>query len=510
MLRLIIFSYLLIGIVEQRNLFAQPYHDNIWIFSDLNGASIADFSSGEARIDSVDTDLMMAGASAIICDTAGNLAFYTNGCRVYNWQHMLMENGEGINAGDIYDDFCNPFAEYPRGYPGVPQGTTIIPWPDRTGKYILLHILSEYNRTTDIPIVALENKLMTSIIDMKLNNGEGKVIEKNIAVDTVLREPKMVLNRHANGVDWWLVNPLFNSNDFAVYLIDSSGVNFHQRQSIGLVDSFFNLAADQLVFTPRGDQLLRFSVQQGLRLFDFDRFTGELSNFHHVPFPQGMPRTQRVGSVAVSPSGQYAYVNNTQEVYQYDLWAEDIGASQLLIAEMIDDGEMVLPPTVQIMQLGPDCKIYAYMVNGNRHHIIHNPDERGEDCGWEQGGLLLGRYVFRDQPTFPNFRLGPVGDEGSPCAEPIVSVDVSPEALASAARVFPNPAVREVAYSVADARVVRVSLFDGLGRVVLLREEDVPAGEVGSLSLAGVPAGPYVLRLRLGDGRLVVRKLVVR
>lgn len=510
MLRLLIFIVVFIGMVEQRKSFAQPYHDNIWVHADRDDALIIDFSTGQPVISDLNTDLVMAGASASICDAEGNLAFYTNGCRVYNWQHKLMENGEGINAGEIYDDFCNPFAEFPRGYPGVPQGTTIIPWPDRTEKYILLHILSEYNRTTDIPIVALENRLMTSTIDMKLNNGEGKVTEKNIVVDTVLREPKMVLNRHADGVNWWLINPLFNSNDFAVYFIDSSGVHLHQRQSIGLIDSFFNLAADQLVFTPRGDQLLRFSIQQGLRLFDFDRFTGELSNFRHIPFPQGTRRTQLVGSAAISPSGQYAYVNNVLEVYQYDLWAEDIGASQLLIGEMIDDSTMTLPPTVGTMQLGPDCKIYGFTVSGMNHHVIHHPDERGEACGWEQGGLPLGRYVFRDEPTFPNFRLGPVGDEGSPCAEPIVSVEVSRETLASAAKVFPNPAVREVAYSVADAGIMRVSLFDGLGRVVLLREEEVLAGEVGRLSLAGVPAGPYVLRLRLGDGRLVVRKLVVR
>lgn len=286
-------------------------------------------------------------------------------------------------------------------------------------------------------------------------------------------------------------------------------MKIESRQPIGLVDSFFNVSGDQLVFTPQGDQLVRFSVQQGLRLFDFNRFTGELSNFRHIPFPQGSPRMQRFGSVAVSPSGQYAYVNNELEVYQYDLWAEDIAGSQLLIAEIIDDGTMTLPPTIQVMQLGPDCKVYGFTVSGMNHHIIHHPDERGDACGWAQGGLPLGRYVFRDQPTFPNFRLGPVGEEGSRCAEPIVSVDSSPEGLTSVAKVFPNPAVREVAFSVADAGVLRVSLFSAQGRVVILREAAIPAGEIGRLSLKGVPAGPYVLRLQLDDGRLVVRKLVV-
>ena len=501
--------YLFWTFTGQIPLTAQPYHDNIWIFSDLNGASIADFSSGQVRVDSVETDLMLAGGSASICDAEGALAFYTNGCRVYNWRHELMENGEGLNPGEIYDEYCNVNDEFPRGYPNPPQSSQIVLRPGYEDQYFLLHLNRVFNTGSELPHVSFREKLLLTHVNMAVNNGLGAVIEKNIVVDSILREGKMVLNRHANGIDWWLVNPLLNSNDFNVYLVDSSGVNFQHQQSIGVIDSSFNVSGDQLVFTPRGDQLVRFSVQQGLRLFDFDRFTGTLSNFRHVPFPQGTPRQLRFGSVAVSPSGQYAYVNNELEVYQYDLWAEDIAGSQLLIAEMVDDGAMLLPPTVQVMQLGPDCKIYAYMVNGDRHHVIHYPDERGDACGWEQGGLPLGRYVFRDQPTFPNFRLGPVGEEGSPCAEPIVSVDAAPEIQEHMARVFPNPAGRAVAFVVADAGVTQVALFDGLGRVVVRSALTLAAGEIGRLALTEIPAGPYLLRLRLDDGRLVVRKLIV-
>lgn len=495
--------------IGQIELFAQPYHDNVWVHADRDDALLIDFSSGNPIIKDIATDLVMDGASASICDAQGALAFYTNGCRVYNWRHELMENGEGLNPGEVYTDFCNPFDEFPRGYPTAPQSSWIVPWPGHFDQYLLLHLRIAYDYDPATPQAVGIDQLLYSLVDMRANNGEGTVVAKNVVVDSLYREPKSNLVRHANGNDWWYVNALGNSNGYGVYLIDSSGISFWKNQFIGLVDSSFNVAGDQLVFTPQGDQLVRFSVQQGLRLFDFDRFTGILSNFRHVTFPQGTPRQLRFGSVAVSPSRQYAYVNNELEVYQYDLRAEDIAGSQLLIAEMVDDGSMTLPPTVQVMQLGPDCKIYGYTVSGMNHHVIHYPDERGDACGWEQGGLPLGRYVFRDQPTFPNFRLGPAGEEGSPCAEPIVSVDAAPEIQEHMARVFPNPAGREVAFVVADEGVTQVALFDGLGRVVASSELTLAAGEIGRLALTEIPAGPYLLRLRLDDGRLVVRKLII-
>lgn len=490
---------------------AQPYHDNIWLQSDREDGSLIDFSSGSPVVSDLDTDLDMAGASASICNAAGDLMFYTNGCRIYNWQHRLMENGEGINDGEIYDEFCNLNDPLPRGYPMAPQSTAAIPWPNHPDQYILLHIYTSRNFDSSIPFYGIPSRIYTTTVNMALNNGEGQVVNKNIVLDTLFVEPKMALNRHANGNDWWMINPVLSSNDYNIYFIDSTGAHFNRRQSIGLIDDFFDVAADQLVFTPMGDQLLRYGADQGLRIFDFDRSTGELSNFQHIPFPQGaVPDLLQFGGVAVSPSGQFAYVGNQIAIYQFDLWAEDIESSGVLIAELVDNGEMFLRPTVHMLQLGPDCKIYAYMVNGDRHHIIHAPDERGAACEWEQGGLRLGHYVFRDQPTFPNFRLGPLGDEGSPCSEPIVSITDERETPGVEASVFPNPAEREVAFSVADAGVERVVLTDILGRTVLEKQANLRTGDAGYLSLRGVAGGTYLLRLQLDDGRVAVRKLSVR
>ena len=56
-----------------------------------------------------------------ICDKSGTLLFYTNGLKVANKQHDVMENGDGLSPGyytSLYTD----------GMPNI-QGAIIIPFP---------------------------------------------------------------------------------------------------------------------------------------------------------------------------------------------------------------------------------------------------------------------------------------------------------------------------------------------------------------------------------------------
>lgn len=159
---------------------AQPYHDNLWLSSDRDDAILIDFSSGTPSVSEFDSDLNMEGTSASICDAEGNLAFYTNGCRIYNWKHRLMENGEGINPGEIYGDYCNTFDAFPVGYPGIPQSSSIIPWPERVDEYLLFHTRSVYNNDISDPSNINIDRLYVTIINMNANDGEGMVTQKTL------------------------------------------------------------------------------------------------------------------------------------------------------------------------------------------------------------------------------------------------------------------------------------------------------------------------------------------
>ncbi|MEZ4918204.1 MAG: hypothetical protein R2792_03775 [Saprospiraceae bacterium] len=43
-----------------------------------------------------DIDMNFHGTNAAICDSLGNLLFYTNGEKIYKNNHTLMQNGDGI------------------------------------------------------------------------------------------------------------------------------------------------------------------------------------------------------------------------------------------------------------------------------------------------------------------------------------------------------------------------------------------------------------------------------
>jgi len=249
----------------------------------------------------------------------------------------------------------------------------------------------------------------------------------------------------------------------------------------------------------------------GLQLFDFDRETGQLSNHEFIPSPIMGNTELLAGGVGISPSGQFAYVSTVFEIYQYDLWSEDIAASEVLVGRVENPTGMFIAPTAFNFQLGPDCRLYAYNNSGDSHHVIHKPDEKGLACEWEQGWLQLPFPVFRDMPYFPNYRLGPVGNEGERCAEPIVDA-VDPDRAENTVQVgvYPNPTAGSVTLSVqgiSGSKLAQWQLFDGLGRIQLSRS--LRPGANVTINDLKVPGGIYFWRVRM-EGQVVDQgKLVV-
>jgi hypothetical protein len=480
---------------------AQPYHDNIWLLSSLNGSVEINFETGEPVVTQVDLARVFHKGATYISDELGELAFYTNGCQIYNRNDQLMENGAPINPGVIYDMYCNLDGW---GYPGPPQSSITLTWPDRNDEYLIIHKANDFIYDSSGNIIEVSFPfLYYSHVDMRENNGLGAVVVRNQVIEEANHEAGALASvRHANGRDWWTISPLRTSNEYAVYLLDSVGFTHVGYQATGPVELRSSEAGGQSVFSPDGSKYLRFTLGDGLQIWDFDRASGLLSNYRHVPFPpQDIFEISGYGGVGISPSGQYAYVSNSFEVFQYDLEADHIGDSRIKVGEVINSDSLFILPTLFNFQLGPDCKLYGHNNSGDSYHVIHHPDSAGVACGFEQGYLQLPFWVFRDEPHFPNYRLGPLGNEGSPCAVPLVSSNADLVAASDPVYLtaWPNPASGPVALSLSGLLPGRAAsaqwvLYDAIGREVLRRE--LVSGSVTQIQRPQGAAGIYYWQLR--------------
>ncbi|MBK6930042.1 MAG: hypothetical protein IPH12_03965 [Saprospirales bacterium] len=267
---------------------------------------------------------------------------------------------------------------------------------------------------------------MYSIVDMNSNNPKGRVSEKNVVfLGGALALGEVIAVKQANGKDWWLITPLRNSNTFYIFNFTKDGIVDTLWQTIGIKPAPAGEGYGQIVFSPDGSKVYRTNPFNPVMVYDFDRETGAFTHFDTISFNYGnQPVIGEIGC-AVSPSSQFLYLGCRRLLYQLDLWAPDITASQTTIAEW-DGFAAPIPTQFYQMQLGPDCKIYGLAGGDTRYfHVIHYPDEPGLACQVEQRGLPLPTPSGASMPSFPNYRLGPVDNPGLPCS-PVVSAGAAP------------------------------------------------------------------------------------
>ncbi|MBK6640348.1 MAG: hypothetical protein IPG39_03510 [Bacteroidetes bacterium] len=126
------------------------------------------FQTGNFDTFSVYRNMQFFLTDASICDTTGNLLFYTNGIYLANKNHDSLMNTQDFNPGyetDYYGDIGL----------GQCQGAIILPVPDALDKYYCFSTSSEII-TTNAGIDAEALELRYSMIDMTLDNGLGGII----------------------------------------------------------------------------------------------------------------------------------------------------------------------------------------------------------------------------------------------------------------------------------------------------------------------------------------------
>ena len=394
--------------------YGQANLDNIWLFgyetdSSLPqfGGSVMDFNNDTLLMYTHDREMPFDATNASICDDSGHLLFYTNGVYIANFVHDTIENGGCcLNPMELNNVDGNR----------VPQGTIILPFPENEKEYYLIHggrrlIQGDFLDAGGGPIYY-------SHLDMEVNNGFGKVLEKNIPIiSDTLDIGKLTATRHANGRDWWLTVPEFRSNLFYKLLLTPEGVNL-STQSIG--EPVAN-GLGQAVFAPDGSVYANITLNSfvdcAAHIYRFDRCSGELYDPVYIPINCGAA----AAGVAISPNSRFLYLLVHTVIYQIDLWSDDWEASMQEVA--VYDGyeepipgfdSLFFPTRFFLGQLAPNGKIYINTTNGVKSlHVINQPDSLGMACDVQQHAIQLPTLNAFSLPNFPNYQLR--AKQGSLC-----------------------------------------------------------------------------------------------
>lgn len=191
--------------------------DYNWVIS--GGSNVLDtfytittvnFNSGQAIFSNTYNQYpdMQAPTNTNISDENGNLVCYTNGVGLFNANHELVENGDALHS--------------PTSYPGgvtALQGGILLPFPDNPSNFILIscdEVDFYYDNVYEIGC----SPTIYSIINMNENGGQGKVVEKNLAINfDTLQLGKYIGVLHGNGRDFWTIgSPTNGSNKYYKYL----------------------------------------------------------------------------------------------------------------------------------------------------------------------------------------------------------------------------------------------------------------------------------------------------
>lgn len=360
------------------SLYSQEHHYN-WPLG--NGVSV-NFVSGSPVVStdcSIDTFYPTAGIS----DENGNLLLYSNGQKIWNRNHEIMENGEGLLSNSY-----------------TSQGVVIIPKPGSSSIFYVITTDNDGNYTVDYSALS---GLDYSVVDLNLDSGLGAVIpgQKNINLLPRSSE-KLTYIKDFEG-NW--IFATHYEDKFYFFKIDENGVNpspkivqtgiyippVYGRYSTGGGTMKFSHDGQQLAISHRhlkGEDLENNANRHGLvRLFDFDINSLSLSN-ERPALDRGYPM-----GIEFSPNNEFLYVSSITPhgaggaIYQYETNTQNVAETEVeLHFSYMTHG---------IMQMAPDGKIYkspgAYDYN-QFIGVINNPDQKGMAADYDHEGVELPHY----------------------------------------------------------------------------------------------------------------------
>lgn len=322
------------------------------------------FPGGTAAPALAGSQLNSGEACAAIADGSGQLLFYTDGIQAWNKLHQPLANGTSLGG------YAVPSGITPNS---ATQGAAIIAKPGSSTEYYIF--------TVDAAENDLRAGLHYSLVDMSRQAGLGEVVSKAVPLPIAIGDgrltEKLVIVRHANQRDIWVLVHGWNNNLFYGLLVTPAGISTTPVVSGGgLVhgggSSFTGPpnwnAIGAMKVSPNGQRLALVQFRNApVELFDFNAGTGIVSN------PQQLTSVYTYSNYGVefSPNSNVLYTTSAQGLTQYDL----LTGQPTSLSGAASYGAL---------QLGPDGKIYEVgLTDGHRIDVIQQPNQPGLACAYQ-------------------------------------------------------------------------------------------------------------------------------
>lgn len=495
-----IFIFLLLNFITAENLFAQK-EDRNWVFGDSVGIDFNNLANPQIFFPNANNN----ESTSSVSDSAGNLLFYTAMKGLYdgypyeaiiNPQNEIMENGDSIE-----------------NFPSATNGSIIIPMPGAYHKYYLF--TANYNYFINDVYY-----LKYSVIDMALNNFNGKVIQKNNLLEDSISEQLLAI-KHANGRDWWLLARKINSDTIIKFLISSSGIDGPYYQKIG---SKFYYQLGENAVTKEGNHVAYVGYYGNIELMDFDRCNGELNNYIELgtpPFDTITSTDWKYYGCEFSPDGNKLFVGRDRSVALPDTFFSSVLQFSINSNSIIASKTEVLNKNSGFMllqfQLAPDNKIYisgppgptSIFIDSSYKYlsVIKNPNDSGLACNLNLFSFYLnGHYSSLGLPNMPNYNLGAL--DGSAC-DTLTSIQTENLKTREIVSIYPNPSSNTIIISSSIlSGKYSLKIYNLLGQEVKQQEIDFSFEGSSKVNIESLASGYY--QLILVNGSNVVSKRFVK
>jgi hypothetical protein len=480
--------------------------NNVWVVGSSPIVTF-DFNDSELKIDTTEVLSGLSSGGSNICDSAGKLLFYCNGFYLYDKTAWPMDYPDGN-----FDSINCPFGLKLRTYFGgnglFAQMSIILPKKNNS-YYVFTTGMSDsaYDewKKPNPPYDFRFDVLSYHIVDMDVDMGKGKVVEKNklLMKNARLSHNRMSAVRHANGRDWWLVKPHQNDQTFYLFLVTPDTITGpFIRQSNFSMDSIVKSAGTygiqgQCAFSPDGEWFASTeAAYKGVFTYKFDRCNGTFEDYHFYkqPFFDTTLFDWSVGT-CFSPDNKLIYLITGANIYQYDLSDTSLNSSFHITGP---DTVLQYFPEYYLGYLGANDKLYIGNWNGTQNGMsyIDKPNERGATCDFKPKGLRQPYTNLLVPPNMPFYGLGKLANSPCDTIKPPVSIEI---------KIYPNPAndVLTLASSTFQNKDNDVAIYTLLGQCVYRKKWNTSTGII-QLELSLLRTGVYVLRVN--D---FVRKIVI-